>query len=331
MQRRYPDLVNDANENDRVMSDRAAPHFVIVGSARSGTTLVQRLAAELPGVDVPPETHMLPWLDGVGVLHGNWPRAAQGQRALADRYAASAAMKGTELSGDRIVAAAANGVDTPMRFFDAVLRALVPSATVIGEKTPLHLLWAEALMRALPELVVIGVARDPRAVVHSQAELLREVSGSQVIDLALLARQAADDLILLDRLQAEERAIVLRYEDVVESPERARERIGVELGVDDVDEIAPSASRLYLDSEFWKERATGPVDPERAVRWRTELEPTDIELIEPLCLDAMERFGYSAGMEPASVSVPSDVAYDERRAELVARIGRATLGDPSLA
>ena len=31
--------------------------FVIIGTARSGTTLVQRLCAELPGVWVPPETH----------------------------------------------------------------------------------------------------------------------------------------------------------------------------------------------------------------------------------------------------------------------------------
>jgi len=36
---------------------RRGPDFLIVGSARSGTTLVQRLACELPGVAMPPETH----------------------------------------------------------------------------------------------------------------------------------------------------------------------------------------------------------------------------------------------------------------------------------
>ena len=36
--------------------------FLMVGTPRSGTTLLQRLACELPGVGMPPETHFFDYV-----------------------------------------------------------------------------------------------------------------------------------------------------------------------------------------------------------------------------------------------------------------------------
>jgi len=61
---------------------RPVPHFAIVGSPRSGTTLVQRLCCELEGVVVPYETHFfsayLPVCRPRFPLAGmsSWPRSA---------------------------------------------------------------------------------------------------------------------------------------------------------------------------------------------------------------------------------------------------------------
>src|SRR5262245_51226417 len=52
--------------------------FLIVGTPRSGTTLVQRLATELPGVRVPPETHFFPHFGSDLIKRTSFPLDAGG-------------------------------------------------------------------------------------------------------------------------------------------------------------------------------------------------------------------------------------------------------------
>lgn len=76
--------------------DLPAPAFLIVGTPRSGTTLVQRLASELPGVAIPPETHFFSLFVavcrnemrafGYEALHPEAARAALAKLSFPQRY-----------------------------------------------------------------------------------------------------------------------------------------------------------------------------------------------------------------------------------------------------
>ena len=69
------------------MSDAGSQlRFMIVGVARSGTTLIQRLASELEEVRVPPETHF--WRHAESLARqAEWPLTTETFDDLVDSFA----------------------------------------------------------------------------------------------------------------------------------------------------------------------------------------------------------------------------------------------------
>jgi len=209
-----------------------APGFLVVGSARSGTTLVQRLAWSLDGVRVPAETHF--FSDFATDLARGWSFPLAG-RDLADALAAYARrpyLRGVAFEPGRLADALGGACQGPLELFGAVVAELAGTGTeagdvLTGEKTPAHLLWWEPLSRRLPALRVVAVVRDPRAVAASHQAL------DWGRDPVAVARRWVDDLGRLSALWAAlgpARSLVLRYEDVVAHPRGAVAAMGRLLG-----------------------------------------------------------------------------------------------------
>jgi hypothetical protein len=266
------------------------PSFLIVGTPRSGTTLVQRLCCELGGVAVPAETHFFSLL-APGLLRRPLPLGAEGVGRELRRFAGLSTSRTLPLD----LEAAAERAGAPagaLDLFAAIVETLAPGAGILGEKTPNHLLWWRPLRRAAPELRWVLVVRDPRAVVASYRT----------------AWGARDHVVLADRWRADQRegirllraippdgALLVRYEDVVASPRRARGRLGDFLGVTPAQPPEPvPAGRLALPSEPWKARAAGPIDPRRASAWRELLTPREAADVVAIAGGTMRRFGYAA-------------------------------------
>ena len=160
--------------------------FLIVGTPRSGTTLVQRLACELPGVRVPPETHFFWWflpellsrqgfpLDAAAlhkelrIYEAGWPGYSASTEARLERLGIDASAERLGLDADRVVEDLQGRCDSAADLFSAITRNLAGNASVYGEKTPQHLLWWRSLSRAMPDVRFIVVVRDPRATVCSR-------------------------------------------------------------------------------------------------------------------------------------------------------------------
>jgi hypothetical protein len=87
------------------------------------------------------------------------------------------------------------------------------SAELIAEKTPKHVLCTSAIRGAFPNAVVIGIVRDPRDVV---ASLLKRKDS---VDTAI-GRWLGDNSELLKAKSEGRVSHVLRYEDLIENPER---------------------------------------------------------------------------------------------------------------
>jgi hypothetical protein len=265
------------------------PQFMIVGTARSGTTLVQRLACELPGVIVPPETHLLSdLLPDLANRERSFPLAEPALSEELERYCRRPYMRGVALDPAAVTAAVGGVALNGVHLFGGVVRALAgDDATIVGEKTPDHLLWWEPLARALPQLRLVIVVRDPRAVHASFAAA--GWGGGPVLDAQ---RWRADVRVVRAAVRSlGDRALLLRYEDVVTEPAGAREALRRHLGAECG--TATIERSLFPEWETWKAPASGSITSAGVERWRQVVSPRDSTAIAAICRHEMGWLGYA--------------------------------------
>lgn len=304
------------------------PDFLIVGTPRSGTTLVQRLASELPGVQVPPETHF--FTDFVWSLHRGRRFPLQGAelRAALEEYRNRQYFRSVPFDPAAIADDLGGRCETVIDLFAGVVAHLAGSALILGEKTPGHLLWWRPLSRTLPGLKLVCVLRDPRGVVASNIK----VGWSR--HPVMTAQRWNDDLRRAETAAetlGRARCLLVRYEDVLHDPAAAKQALARFLGSDRLGAMDRESSvpLLFPAWETWKATALGPMEPVRADAWRNELRAFQRRGVGAICREGMERLGYDAECDPgparrARLTFPP--AAQLRRAQHVARRWRRQTG-----
>ncbi len=276
------------------------PDFLIVGSPRSGTTLVQRLASELPGVRVTPETHFFSVFFGRSLRGGSFPLDAEALRRVLGDYLDLPPTRGLDIDIEGVVRALDGRCADAWSLFGALVDQLGGEAAVVGEKTPDHLRWWRPLMRARPGLRLVAVLRDPRAVVASALDVPFGMDSAPL--LAASWRQDFRELTEATRTLGDARILTLRYEDVVTRPEAARDDLAEFLRIPGGSgPTPPQTGELFQPWEArWKARAQGPVDPGRADAWRTRLTGRQRRQVEAIVGPALTEAGYlaSVGEDP---------------------------------
>lgn len=267
--------------------------FVIVGTPRSGTTLVQRLACELRRTRVPPETQFF-WKFGPRLLdRRTFPLNEQAIREEVAAFLDLKNSKSFRLDADAVIAELGGRCEHIIDLYSVFVRQLAGDAEVFGEKTPQHLMWWRGLTEAMPQLKLIGVVRDPRAVVASN--LKAAWSGHSHFQLAERWSFEQRQLLRAQKRLGEDRCLLLRYEDVVADPMAAKQGLSVFLGVPlsvGSSEIT-DRGQIFHSWETWKANATGPVVVSRALAWRDELMPSQAADVTAVCRREMTRFGYA--------------------------------------
>jgi len=279
-----------------------APDFVIVGTPRSGTTLIQRLASEIPGVVVPPETHFFSEFYR-GLIHRRrFPLEDSGLREELALYQGMKTSNGLDLDVEKVLDLLHGAPAGPGDLFGALTRSLAGPAAVVGEKTPDHLRWWKPLSSAYEAVRVVGVVRDPRGVVASR---ITAGWGAHVPEL-LAARWRLDqhELARAASVLGPDRYLQIRYEDAVTAPDRTRETLARWLAVaDGVQERGNvAAERLFLSWEHWKQRAAEPVTTDRIRAWTDTIAADRIPNILFLCRPEMIRLGYWSSAEEDTLS-----------------------------
>jgi Sulfotransferase family len=292
------------------------PAFLVVGTPRSGTTLVQRLASELPGVAVPPETHFFTEFSTALLRRHRFPLEGDALRAAVDDYAGRRYLRDVPFDPATVVADLDGRAGSPVDLYAAVVRHLAgDGAEVVGEKTPGHLLWWRPLSTAIPGLKLVVVVRDPRAVAVSHVRL--GWSGDHVKP----AQRWNDDRrrsSAAERALGPSRVLVVRFEDVVADPTAARSRLAGFLGIVPGPTGESAEAGLHVPAwETWKAGAAGPVDASAADRWRDELSPRGSAEVAAVCARGMAALGYDAA--PAGRRPALAPAVAARRLRWVAR------------
>lgn len=278
--------------------------FLVVGTARSGTTLVQRLCCELPDVWVPMETHFWSVADRARYRF-DFPLRGEDRDQMVEWVLQELAARALPVRNSKVVRQMSKreGRVGLWTVFESLVAEMSPSGrAVLGEKTPNHLFWWEHLMTGRPELKLLAMVRDPRAVLRSQRRVLWGERNAYALAERWLAHQRA--ISDARRLFGDDRILAFRYEDLVLDEKRHHQAIAEFLGV----RFAPKGlSRsllgsypLFPEREEWKDKAMQEVTPDRVATWRDELTAEDIAVVERTCGELMAVFGY----EPEATAPP---------------------------
>ena len=295
------------------------PIFV-VGAPRSGTTLLRVLLAAHPRIAIPDETHFFDrWLREFGHLDLAEPRAFD---AFWSAFASHPHFRRLGLDPDmerrRIRSRA------PVDFRTVFATLLEDYAASLGkprwgEKTPGHFVFLDTIFDWFPDARTVALVRDPRAVYASRkgtewgARPPRQVARNWVRAARAAARWSGDG-----------RGLVVRYEDLVGETEAVMQRVCRFVGETfDAAVVEPGARQQVRASGLHGTHdPSGAVDTAAVERWRRELAPVDIAVIEDVAGDAMRALGYDPLGTSLGRGARLHAVGDARRHAVVTRVRR---------
>lgn len=290
--------------------------YFITGASRSGTTLlsfVLRNHSRIAG------------FNELQYFGEYWDPRQSGEQLTDQQLAAAAAMvlarqeQGilsscpTQQQKDRaraLVEGLPEGVERPADLFAELARLLADEQgkAIPCEQTPRNIFYADALLRLYPEAHVIHMMRDPRAVMASQKkrwrrrtlatdksrfplrQSLRVWVNYHPYTVAKLWNRASAEAL---RLKNHPRFTVIRFEDLLQEPERTVrylcERIGVqyEPAMLDVGQINSSHQSSVGG-------ARKGLHKDAMDTWRNTLTPTETAIVQQMCGELMAHNGYAS-------------------------------------
>ena len=157
--------------------ERCTSPVFVVGSSKSGTTLVSACLNRHPGIHIARETHFFDDLRPRLVAKRRRDAAcsitdeavAYFQKIDKAPYGHGDVPAESTLDTEELIRLANEFGNTPDSYFEAycTMKARAKNKPCWGEKTPRHAYRVADILRAYPESKIVFVIRDPRAVVAS--------------------------------------------------------------------------------------------------------------------------------------------------------------------
>lgn len=267
--------------------------FFLLGCPRSGTTWLQTLLAQHPGVATAQETHLF---DGyVAGLQAAWDR----DRASPRGVGLQAVMTEEEFH------------HSCADFARAVMEKIAQSnsaAKVVLEKTPAHVLHVPLMLKLFPNARFIHIVRDPRAAVASLSAAGRSwghawASKDPIGNARIWVRDVSAGREIASQTK---HVITVKYEDLL-APEgwQVLQDLFKWMDLEADSNFCQQAQancaidRLRSKSEDLKSRGVANSDPigfyrkGRVDSWADDLSPQDLQGVEYIAGDLMREFGYA--------------------------------------
>jgi len=290
------------------MSMVETPIFVI-GSPRSGTTLLRLMLTCHPEIVIPPESGFALWLCD---RFGNWDGDTGSEldsflnQLYRTRKFETWGLEFDELS--HFIQTAKPR--TYARLVASVYRCYAtlqgkPQA-MWGDKNNYYLHHIDQLHALFPDAYFVHIVRDPRSIVCSYIELAqREMTSLYAPKLPRTVEKAiqvwVEDIHTIlgsfERINWR-RTVELRFEDLVNDPRSNLSRVCNLLGVT----FEPAMLDYYKRNrdveleppEFmqWKERTLEPPQRDRISRFHEDLTAEQRMLVEENAISEMKRYGY---------------------------------------
>lgn len=276
--------------------NKAPPPLFVIGSGRSGNTLVRRVLLSSGAIYIPPETFVLgdiiegwqrsawlAWRERVWLFCAHFEKhihfATFGLENLNDFAAQAQTLPHSARTLQTLIDA----------FFRYLARVNGSSASRWGDKTPYNTFHLAALEAAFPDAQYLWMVRDGRDVALSYVDAgLFDTLGAAA-DRWVVANQACAAL-------ATRNSGVFKqsYEALVSEPEASFRAIFDWANLPFSPEFltASTAPMGDVETHAHHKNVTNPILPKSIGRWRTHLGADDLDQLSDAFWDVMDQSGY---------------------------------------
>jgi hypothetical protein len=298
-----------------------AEPIYVVGTKRSGTTLLQAALGAHPNIAGPPETHFVFRIAELADYYGDLADDARLRRAVHEALD-TVLLAPLELDEEEIFERA-SGDRTYAGLFDALMTTFAARSGKHrwSDKTPDQ--NAAGAWSLFPDARVVHIIRDPRDVVASRDET-PIIDSEDVRELASWWRTFNLDNISAGAAAGPRRYLRIRYEDLVSDPEVTLRLVCAFVGED----YDPSMIDERRDTDavsavaWWQRRAREPIDPSRVGRHEQTLSRRQRAVVAAIVHRDLPALGYPA---PARRQVALGHALNALAARPVRRARKAAL------
>jgi len=280
--------------------------FFIVGSGRSGTTLLRRILCANPGVHIPPETYVLGRVIGMYAEHDTlrWRHLVylvlgsfEFHRQF-DEFECTlrpAAQKLLDLPRrERSLARILNEIYLCHAAFKGV------DCERWGDKTPSNVFSMRPITKVFPDARFVNVIRDGCDVVQSFLSSGLNESPESAANVWARSLSAAAAY----RLKHPEACLDVRYEDLVRKPEETIRALCSFLEIDFVERMLQSESVATTMGDValleHHENVKKPLSASRVGRGRADLTPHQKARLAPILDPWLSKLGYPLAQEAPS-------------------------------
>ena len=277
-------------------ADSTCAPFFVIGSVRSGTTLVERILNRHTRLFMPAETFYFTFLDRLGVLGSEGEPEIELNRVV-QLYRRERAFCFLDIPPGREEEILLEGARSYRDILFNLMTFLSGRAEKPrwGEKTPNNLRYVRYIRQYFPDARFILVVRDGRASLLSR---LKHPNWRR--NLLGCARHWANDasvmLSLINELD-DSTLHVLRYEELLEDPKQVVHDTCAFLGeayeeaMIEPQQADGDQSRDYY-KQPWMKKSTTVIDPTRATQWEQEYTPRQLRLVEVVAGEQLKALGY---------------------------------------
>lgn len=281
----------------------------IVGSGRSGTTLLRALLDAHPQLAIPPESYFVVTLARKSDRYISDAGFAAGM--FCDDVAAHPRFEKWDLPEAEMRAAVEAAA--PADYASAIRAVYAAYAAHQGkpryaDKTPKYVKDTKRLLALFPEARFVHIVRDGRDVVLSFKDLTW--GPDSAIEGGLRWRNWVDLGRAVARDLGSERYMEVKYEDLVADPEAQLRVICEFLSLEYTDEMFKYVDKAdeIIDANYYPEgHSRIRMPPTTGLRdWRTEMDREDLVKFELVAGDLLDELGYERG-------VPKDAKHPRER------------------
>ena len=277
------------------MTPSPKPPIFIVGSPRSGTSMFRSLLSRHPSIAICGETRFFADVYRHRGSFGSL-EIVENRRRLVDQWLATARIRRLEIDLGLLRERLLEQASSYPAFFETLIRdySEFHGKERCGEKTPHHAFCTETLSDWYPGAYLIHLVRDPRDVVASLQRM--PWAPKSIVNNAWL-------WVLFNRAVERSRHrpgyLLVHYERLVAAPQEELSRIANHIGEQWPAELDVAAGTPSAYS--WPRSTQGPVTRERLQKWKDELSPQDVAIVERVAESRMEQYGYERTGRSASL------------------------------
>lgn len=284
----------------------------IIGSPRSGTSLLRLMMTSHSQIMVPPESGFLVWLAN---QYGEWTASDTLNEQILCNYLADLQkcrkfdtweLNSPEIKAKILQIQPENYSQLSSCVYLAYAEKLGRQPTIWGDKNNFYLEHIPELIRLYPQARFIHIVRDGRDIACSYREIQQRPSSSPYspnlpTDMVTIARQWSTNLFKVQddsSVLHPEQKLTISYENLVNEPQLIMRKVVDFLGVD----YEPTMLDFYVSNQNqhlepaalmdWKQRTLEPVSAKTVGRFLTELSADEIKVFQDTAQDCLQTFGY---------------------------------------